>query len=262
MTRRYVLDANTVVSAALLTASVPRQALEEALDRGTVLLSPQTVAELERVLSRPKLDRYVTESYRLSFMVALAQPQYLSRRRRRTCRPENDLPRSTLARPGSAKWVLAFFLAGMTAASGCLPRSDFDSTPPPADDVLRDNAIRMKVGVRPVGPTWCYYGKEFGFEKWKVDCEKPLGKCVTRTEKGDLKCDTDIYYSGHQYRAADDGSLADESMSVVYDYRDNSARAVYCGTNEVLLALERRSPSMTACDVLLAVDEVVAGWSQ
>lgn len=71
MTRRYVLDANTVVSAALLTASVPRQALEKALDRGTVLLSPQTVAELERVLSRPKLDRYVTESYRLSFMVAL-----------------------------------------------------------------------------------------------------------------------------------------------------------------------------------------------
>jgi putative PIN family toxin of toxin-antitoxin system len=69
--RRYVLDANTVVSAVLLPSSVPRRALDKALDQGTVLLSPQTVTEMERVLSRPKLDRYVTERARLSFMVAL-----------------------------------------------------------------------------------------------------------------------------------------------------------------------------------------------
>ena len=69
--RRYVLDANTIVSAVLLPASVPRQALDRASDRGTVLLSPQTVAELESTLRRPKLDRYVTESSRLSFLVAL-----------------------------------------------------------------------------------------------------------------------------------------------------------------------------------------------
>lgn len=69
--RRYVLDANTVVSGALLPRSVPRQAVDKALDRGKILLSPQTVAELERVLQRPKLDRYVRKSARLAFLVAL-----------------------------------------------------------------------------------------------------------------------------------------------------------------------------------------------
>lgn len=67
----YVFDANTIVSAVLLPQSVPRQALDKALNTGKILMSPQTAAELENVLSRPKLDRYISETKRLSFMVAL-----------------------------------------------------------------------------------------------------------------------------------------------------------------------------------------------
>ena len=66
-----VLDTGVVVSAALLPRSVPRQAFDLAMARGTLLASDQTVAELDEVLRRPKFDKYVSESQRLQFLAAL-----------------------------------------------------------------------------------------------------------------------------------------------------------------------------------------------
>jgi putative PIN family toxin of toxin-antitoxin system len=69
--RRFVFDANTVVSALLLPNSVPRQALDKARRAGHLLLSDGTVAELDDVLRRPHLNRYIAEEDRLLFLVAL-----------------------------------------------------------------------------------------------------------------------------------------------------------------------------------------------
>lgn len=59
---RIVFDTNVVVSALLLSGSVPAQALSRAEDAGTVLISGEMLAELAGVLSRPKLKPYIDEA--------------------------------------------------------------------------------------------------------------------------------------------------------------------------------------------------------
>ena len=71
--KRHVLDANVIVSALLLPKSVPRQAFDHALATGRLLLSGPVIAELEDVLRRPRLERYVGERERMRFLVALVR---------------------------------------------------------------------------------------------------------------------------------------------------------------------------------------------
>ena len=68
---RIVLDTGVVVSAIMLPGSVPRQAFDLAAARGRLLVSGETVAELNEVLRRPKFDKYVSEARRLEFLAAL-----------------------------------------------------------------------------------------------------------------------------------------------------------------------------------------------
>jgi putative PIN family toxin of toxin-antitoxin system len=60
-----------VVSAVLLPRSVPRQAFDLAAARGRLLVSDETVAELDNVLRRSKFDHYLSEDRRLEFLAAL-----------------------------------------------------------------------------------------------------------------------------------------------------------------------------------------------
>jgi uncharacterized protein len=66
--RRFVIDTGVAVSALILPRSVPRQALDAARSVGKLLVSPATFHELEAVLRRPKLERYLTEQARLEFL--------------------------------------------------------------------------------------------------------------------------------------------------------------------------------------------------
>lgn len=65
---RFVIDSNTTISALLLPRSVPRQAFDLAFALGIVLISQETVAELDEVLRRPKFSRYFQEEDRLRFL--------------------------------------------------------------------------------------------------------------------------------------------------------------------------------------------------
>jgi putative PIN family toxin of toxin-antitoxin system len=67
LVERVVLDTSTLIGAILLPRSVPRQAFMKALGSGTLCASPATLAELERVLSRKKFDRYLDCDTRLDF---------------------------------------------------------------------------------------------------------------------------------------------------------------------------------------------------
>jgi putative PIN family toxin of toxin-antitoxin system len=68
---RCVFDTNVLVSALLLPDSKPRHALELAIQKGRVLLSFATLAELYEVLGRKKFLRYIDEDDIRSFLAAL-----------------------------------------------------------------------------------------------------------------------------------------------------------------------------------------------
>jgi uncharacterized protein len=71
--RRFVLDANILVSALLFAQGKPRQSLKKAQAIGVVLMSDSTFDELERVVSRPKFDKYVLLPKRVEFLQNLAE---------------------------------------------------------------------------------------------------------------------------------------------------------------------------------------------
>ena len=70
---RTVIDTGVVVSAVLLPRSVPRQAFDTAVTCGRVLVSVDTIAELDEVLRRPKFNRYVSQGRHLEFLASLGR---------------------------------------------------------------------------------------------------------------------------------------------------------------------------------------------
>jgi len=68
---RFVFDTNAIVSALLIKQSVARRAFDKALDEGEILVSVETIDELNRVLAREGFARYVTEEERLEFLAVL-----------------------------------------------------------------------------------------------------------------------------------------------------------------------------------------------
>jgi putative PIN family toxin of toxin-antitoxin system len=71
--RRVVLDTRTLVGAALKPGSVPHQALGRALARCEVCASVQTWLELERVMRRDRLDRYLGRDAGVEFAALMRQ---------------------------------------------------------------------------------------------------------------------------------------------------------------------------------------------
>lgn len=71
--KRFVFDTNVIVSALLNKRSVPRQALEHGRSFGQVLLSQQLHAEVDRILRKPKFDRYLDLEDRLQFLASLTK---------------------------------------------------------------------------------------------------------------------------------------------------------------------------------------------
>lgn len=71
--RRFVLDSNLIVSAALFPTSIAYRAHEKALAEGHLLISTPVVNELEDVLSRKKFDRWLALDTRLEFLESLVK---------------------------------------------------------------------------------------------------------------------------------------------------------------------------------------------
>ena len=73
MPKRFVIDTNVFVSAAILPASIPRQVIDQALESGIILVSESTIAELTAVLCRKKLDYYISKDERVRFLDQLTK---------------------------------------------------------------------------------------------------------------------------------------------------------------------------------------------
>jgi len=65
---RFVFDTSAIISAALLKRSVSRKAFDKALDEGELLVSAETIDELNQVLGRADFAKYVTEDERMEFL--------------------------------------------------------------------------------------------------------------------------------------------------------------------------------------------------
>ena len=67
-----MVDANTVVSAALNPSGAPRRAVALARAKGTIVLSEAVHAEIAEVLARPKFARALTDDRRREIMELLS----------------------------------------------------------------------------------------------------------------------------------------------------------------------------------------------
>lgn len=66
--KRVVVDTNVLVSRLLLPDSIPAQAVRKVRREGCLLVSEATMYELADVLSRRKLDRYISLENRKQFI--------------------------------------------------------------------------------------------------------------------------------------------------------------------------------------------------
>jgi len=71
--QRVVIDTNVLISRLLQPQSVPAQAVRKARREGRLLVSEATMNELADVISRSKLDRYVSLEDRKQFVRELSR---------------------------------------------------------------------------------------------------------------------------------------------------------------------------------------------
>ena len=105
----YVLDANVIVSAVLLPRSLPRKAFDYALEKGRIAISEAVINELDDVLRRPRLNKYVHEEERLQFLMALLKEAHLVAVNRivEDCRDPKDNKYLELALEAGAACILS-----------------------------------------------------------------------------------------------------------------------------------------------------------
>jgi putative PIN family toxin of toxin-antitoxin system len=65
MINTFVFDTNTLISAHLIKNSVPRLALNIALEKGLVIQSNETLKEFAETFIKPKFDRYISLQSRM-----------------------------------------------------------------------------------------------------------------------------------------------------------------------------------------------------
>ena len=70
---RVVIDTNVAVSAVLLPRSVSRQAFDYVVLQAQLLVSEETLTELDEVFCRPKFNKYISQRQRLEFFAALVR---------------------------------------------------------------------------------------------------------------------------------------------------------------------------------------------
>ena len=106
---RVTFDTNVIVSAALFSQSVPRQAVNYVVQWGTVLVSTDTVYEMGEVVQRPRFDRHASAENRRVFLddiLLRAEPVEITHRIT-ACRDPKDDKFLELAVSGNASHIIS-----------------------------------------------------------------------------------------------------------------------------------------------------------
>jgi uncharacterized protein len=106
---RYVFDTNVIISALLFENGKPAQALRYALANEEVLLSLDLLGELNEVLWRERLNRYLTSEEREEFLEALIERAVLVEitENVQECRDPKDDKVLELALNGKAQYIIS-----------------------------------------------------------------------------------------------------------------------------------------------------------
>lgn len=68
MTKFFIIDTNTLLSALILPNSVPKKAFLKVEHNGSIIFLEATFAELDEVIRRPKFEKYISLENRLLFL--------------------------------------------------------------------------------------------------------------------------------------------------------------------------------------------------
>ncbi|AFY75370.1 putative toxin-antitoxin system toxin component, PIN family [Synechococcus sp. PCC 7502] len=68
---RVILDTNVLISGLLSRSSIPQQVFDYVISSAILLMSEPTNAELERVLAKPKFDKYISLERRIKFFASI-----------------------------------------------------------------------------------------------------------------------------------------------------------------------------------------------
>lgn len=106
---RCAFDTNVLISALLFDKSKPAQAFFAALSNGKVLVSADTISELNKVLGRKKFDKYLTKEELELFLRSLLQNAKLVETREKITayRDLKDDKSLELAVNGTADYVVS-----------------------------------------------------------------------------------------------------------------------------------------------------------
>lgn len=64
----FVFDTNVLISAAIKADSIPRYAINKAIETGELLYSQATFKELSLLFERPKIKKYTNNVYNMAFL--------------------------------------------------------------------------------------------------------------------------------------------------------------------------------------------------
>ena len=103
----FVVDTNVIVSALLFKKSIPFQAVKIA-EKGIILYSKSTLAELREVLNRRKFDKYLQIEERQKFLIKFVDTsrRILIQETISICRDAKDNKFLELAVNGDAQFII------------------------------------------------------------------------------------------------------------------------------------------------------------
>ncbi|TCC86749.1 putative toxin-antitoxin system toxin component, PIN family [Pedobacter hiemivivus] len=91
-TKSFVLDTNILISAFIIKSSISAKVLVYCIYNGILLFSEETFFEFERVLLRPKFDKYVSKLERTQILYRFSQEAQFKKVKSdfKICRDNND----------------------------------------------------------------------------------------------------------------------------------------------------------------------------
>ena len=105
---RLVIDTNILISGLMSVNSLPQQVFDYATSQAILLMSDEVQSEIENVISRPKLQKYITLERRTKFLSELSQQveRVTINQQIRACRDPKDDKFLDLAVCGEANYIV------------------------------------------------------------------------------------------------------------------------------------------------------------
>ena len=105
---RLVIDTNILISGLMSVNSLPQQVFDYATSQVILLMSDEVQSEIENVISRPKLQKYITLERRTKFLSELSKQveRVTINQQIRACRDPKDDKFLDLAVCGEANYII------------------------------------------------------------------------------------------------------------------------------------------------------------